>query len=302
MIEASPPSDLGFGPAEQDCAEALIKLALAEDLGDEGDLTSLATIPPDARGSARLVARRPGVVAGLPVVAQVTRRTGLPWFHPRINDADHVAPGMVIASIAGTMQDLLAFERTALNFLQRLSGIATLTSRFVVAVAGTQAVILDTRKTTPGWRVLEKYAVRCGGGRNHRMGLFDAVLIKDNHLAWLAETGDPIGRAIAACAGRRRTRSSWKSRSIRSRSSTGRSNAIPTSFSSTISGPRVSPRPCAGATRRPRTSCLRRRAASRWRPSGPWRGAASIGSASARLTHSAPALDIGLDFESKLGL
>jgi nicotinate-nucleotide pyrophosphorylase (carboxylating) len=93
---------------------------------------------------------------------------------------------------------LLMMERTALNFLQRLSGIATLTARFVAEVAGTKAVILDTRKTTPGWRALEKYAVRCGGGTNHRFGLYDAVLIKDNHLAWLAEGGDPIGRAVAA--------------------------------------------------------------------------------------------------------
>ena len=96
------------------------------------------------------------------------------------------------------MRDLLVIERTVLNFLQRLSGIATLTARFAAEVAGTRAVILDTRKTTPGWRVLEKYAVRCGGGYNHRFGLYDAVLIKDNHLAWLADDGDPIGRAIRA--------------------------------------------------------------------------------------------------------
>jgi nicotinate-nucleotide pyrophosphorylase (carboxylating) len=94
------------------------------------------------------------------------------------------------------MRSLLALERTALNFLQRLSGIATLTDRFVAAVAGTRAVILDTRKTTPGWRVLEKYAVRCGGGQNHRVGLYDAVLIKDNHLAWLAQDADPIAAAL----------------------------------------------------------------------------------------------------------
>jgi nicotinate-nucleotide pyrophosphorylase (carboxylating) len=94
------------------------------------------------------------------------------------------------------MRKLLAMERTALNFLQRLSGVATMTARFVDEVAGTRALILDTRKTTPGWRALEKYAVRCGGGTNHRIGLHDAVLIKDNHLAWLAEGGDPIGRAV----------------------------------------------------------------------------------------------------------
>ena len=111
-----------------------------------------------------------------------------------------VGPGAEIATISGRMRDLLGFERIALNFLQRLSGIATLTSRFVESVEGTKAIILSTRKTTPGWRALEKYAVRCGGGRNHRLGLHDAVLIKDNHLAWRAflGDGDPIRGAIAA--------------------------------------------------------------------------------------------------------
>ena len=106
--------------------------------------------------------------------------------------------GSEIARVSGSMRSLLAWERTALNFLQRLSGIATLTARFVAEVEGTKAAILDTRKTTPGWRALEKYAVRCGGGRNHRFGLYDAVLIKDNHLAWLATGADPIGAALAS--------------------------------------------------------------------------------------------------------
>ena len=119
---------------------------------------------------------------------------------PLVTDGDSVEAGTVLAFIAGPMRELLAMERTALNFLQRLSGVATLTARFVQAVRGTNAVILDTRKTTPGWRALEKYAVRCGGGRNHRSGLFDAVLIKDNHLAWIEshDQADPIGAAISA--------------------------------------------------------------------------------------------------------
>src|SRR5205085_11574756 len=117
-------------------------------------------------------------------------------------DGDRLEPGTVVARLAGPMRSLLALERMALNFLQRLSGIATLTARFVAAVAGTRAAIYDTRKTTPGWRALEKYAVRCGGGRNHRFGLFDAVLIKDNHLAWLSVSGgsaaaEPIAAAVA---------------------------------------------------------------------------------------------------------
>ena len=188
-----------FGAAERRNAEVLIDLALAEDLGQSGDLTATVTIPSQARGAARFVARTEGVVAGLPVVAILAERfeLGDSW-QPLVEDGDRVLPGAAIARVAGSMRSLLALERTALNFLQRLGGIATLTARFVAQVAGTRAVILDTRKTTPGWRALEKYAVRRGGGRNHRIGLYDAILIKDNHLAWLAAGGDPIGSALAA--------------------------------------------------------------------------------------------------------
>jgi nicotinate-nucleotide pyrophosphorylase (carboxylating) len=188
-----------FGTAERDNAAALIAPALAEDLGLTGDLTAQATIPADARGAARFVARAAGVVAGLPVVELLAARFELAeGWQPTIGDGDRVERGTEVARVEGLMRSLLAMERTALNFLQRLSGVATLTARFVAEVADTNAVILDTRKTTPGWRLLEKYAVRCGGGRNHRIGLYDAVLIKDNHLAWLAADGDPIGRALAA--------------------------------------------------------------------------------------------------------
>jgi nicotinate-nucleotide pyrophosphorylase (carboxylating) len=193
-----------FGAIERRNLDVLIGLALAEDLGDSGDLTSRATIPRQARGAAELVARAPGILAGLPVVERVATEFGLgeQWL-PCLTDGDPVEPGSVIARLAGPIWSLLVFERTALNFLQRLSGIATLTARFVAAVAGTRARIYDTRKTTPGWRALEKYAVRCGGGCNHRYGLYDAVLIKDNHLAWLdstrrADGPDPIAMAIAA--------------------------------------------------------------------------------------------------------
>jgi nicotinate-nucleotide pyrophosphorylase (carboxylating) len=194
-----PADDLGFGPPERDNALALIALALAEDLGLAGDLTAQATIPAEARGAARFVARASGVVAGLPVVALLAARSEVAeGWQPIVRDGDRVERGTALARIAGSMRALLALERTALNFLQRLSGVATQAARFVAEVSGTRAVILDTRKTTPGWRLLEKYAVRCGGGRNHRTGLFDAVLIKDNHLAWLASADDPIGRALAA--------------------------------------------------------------------------------------------------------
>jgi nicotinate-nucleotide pyrophosphorylase (carboxylating) len=188
-----------FGPAEAANAATLIDLALAEDLGQVGDLTATATIPSQARGAARFVARTEGVIAGLPVVALLAERFELgPHWQSLARDGDRVIPGTEVARVAGPMRSLLAMERTALNFLQRLSGVATLTARFVAEVAGTKAIILDTRKTTPGWRALEKYAVRCGGGRNHRIGLYDAILIKDNHLAWLAHGGDPIGAALKA--------------------------------------------------------------------------------------------------------
>jgi nicotinate-nucleotide pyrophosphorylase (carboxylating) len=184
--------------------EVLVAQALAEDLAKAGDITSTATIERDAQGAARLVARASGVLSGLEIVERLTGKSkpGDRW-QPSLGDGDSVEPGSVIALVAGPMRSLLAVERTALNFVQRLSGIATLTARFVAAVAGTRAAIYDTRKTTPGWRALEKYAVRCGGGMNHRFGLFDAVLIKDNHLAWLeAHAGpdgeDPIPSAIAA--------------------------------------------------------------------------------------------------------
>mgnify|MGYP000885104251 CR=1 FL=1 len=190
-------SAIVFGPAEEANARSLIDLAIAEDLGTRGDITANATIPAQAPGSVRFVARREGVVAGMPVVALVIARFGLEGgWSCLVEDGTHVERGTTLATLKGPMRAVLGLERTALNFLQRLSGVATLTSRFVAAVSATKAVILDTRKTTPGWRSLEKYAVRCGGGRNHRIGLYDAVLIKDNHLAWLASEGDPIGRSI----------------------------------------------------------------------------------------------------------
>jgi nicotinate-nucleotide pyrophosphorylase (carboxylating) len=193
----------GFGEAERRNLEALIPMALAEDLDHVGDITTAATIPSQAWGVAVLVARSPGVLAGLPVAERLAAEFELlgDWRAFQA-DGDRLEAGTVVARLAGPVRSILTMERTALNFLQRLSGIATLTSRFVAAVEGTGAAIYDTRKTTPGWRALEKYAVRCGGGRNHRFGLYDAVLIKDNHLAWLrasAGPGDagPIARAVA---------------------------------------------------------------------------------------------------------
>jgi nicotinate-nucleotide pyrophosphorylase (carboxylating) len=195
--------EIGFGERERRNVAALLPLALAEDFGEVGDITSATTIPAQARGAACVVARSPGVLAGLPVAAWLAAEFEL-LEHWRAfkADGDRLEPGAIVARLAGPMRSLLALERTVLNFLQRLSGIATLTSRFVAATAGTRAAIYDTRKTTPGWRALEKYAVRCGGGRNRRFGLYDAVLIKDNHLAWLRTAAggaeEPIAAAVAS--------------------------------------------------------------------------------------------------------
>ncbi len=164
-------------------AENLVKLALQEDLGERGDVSSQATISPDSRISGRITAKAEGVIAGLALVEMVYRQVD-----PSVSvqalcqDGEHVTSGDLICEVIGSGQSVLTGERVALNFLQRLSGIATLTAQFVGAIAGTKAVILDTRKTTPGWRLLEKYAVRMGGGQNHRMGLYDMVMIKDNHI------------------------------------------------------------------------------------------------------------------------
>jgi nicotinate-nucleotide pyrophosphorylase (carboxylating) len=162
----------------------IVDRALAEDLGENGDVTTLATVEPDAFGIAELVSRAAGVVAGLPVATAVFEQVG-DWrvkVETAAADGDRVQPGDVLATVRGPMRDLLTAERTALNFLGQLSGVATLTRQWVDAVDGTAARIRDSRKTIPGLRALQKYAVRCGGGVNHRMSLSDAALVKDNHV------------------------------------------------------------------------------------------------------------------------
>jgi len=165
----------------------ILELALREDLGTadftpESDLTAAWTVPSHARARAAVIARKPGVVAGLDVARAVFHRLDSDVvFESLVTDGDGVESGDTLLRMEGPARALLTGERTALNFLQRLSGVATLTRIYVDAIAGTQARITDTRKTTPGFRLLEKYAVRLGGGRNHRMGLHDAVLIKENH-------------------------------------------------------------------------------------------------------------------------
>lgn len=173
--------------------EHVVALALAEDLGGRGDITSALLVPAEARASARIVARRPGVLAGRAAAEEVCRQTGVEarW---SASDGERLEPGTVVGEISGPARAVLTAERTLLNLLCHLSGVATLTAAYVAACAPAQ--VLDTRKTTPGLRALEKDAVRAGGGVNHRMGLYDRVLVKDNHLA-LAGAGlvDAVARA-----------------------------------------------------------------------------------------------------------
>ena len=173
--------DAGLDPAT---VEQLVHVALTEDLGDGVDVTSLATVPFDLEGVADFTARAAGVVAGLPVVCAVLEivTDDSVVITQHVKDGDVVAGGEVLLSARALVRALLTAERTALNVLCHLSGVATVTRRWVDEVKGTRARILDTRKTNPGLRALEKYAVRCGGGTNKRMGLYDAALIKDNHV------------------------------------------------------------------------------------------------------------------------
>lgn len=186
--------------ATKEIAQA-VAIALDEDVGS-GDVTTLATVPEDSFATARMVARRALTVAGLEFAAEAFRQLSPSvCFTALIPDGQRAEAGHAIARVQGPARALLTAERVALNFVQRLSGVATLTARYVEAVRGTGARILDTRKTTPGWRRFEKYAVACGGGTNHRIGLFDLVLIKDNHLAALR---DATPNAIAAAVQRAR--------------------------------------------------------------------------------------------------
>ncbi|MDA1279069.1 MAG: carboxylating nicotinate-nucleotide diphosphorylase [Chloroflexi bacterium] len=180
-------------PAELD---AIIDRALAED-STGADVTTTSLIPPHIQARATIVPRQPGVLAGLGVASAVFRRVNPELqFAQRLLDGDRVEGGESVATISGSMASILTAERTALNFLQRMSGIATLTSRYVQAIDGTTASIADTRKTAPGLRLLDKYAVSVGGGRNHRLNLTDGVLIKDNHLAALQAEGFDLSQAI----------------------------------------------------------------------------------------------------------
>ena len=189
---------VGVEPLSAEEIRRPVALALAEDIGS-GDVTTLAAVPETAQAKAVMCAREPLVVAGLALAEAAFRELSPAVQVTRsAEDGQRVAEGKPLLHVTGSARALLSAERVALNFVQRLCGIATLTAQFVDAIKGTPARILDTRKTTPGWRRLEKYAVACGGGRNHRLGLFDMVLIKDNHLAALRnESPNAIAAAVA---------------------------------------------------------------------------------------------------------
>jgi nicotinate-nucleotide pyrophosphorylase (carboxylating) len=178
--------------------ESVVRAALAEDLGRAGDVTAMACIPAGAKMSATFGARQSGVIAGLcSARLAITTLDPEARFETNVADGAHVDAGTLLARVSGNARAILSAERTGLNLLGRMSGIATLTAAYVAAVAGTGARIADTRKTTPGLRALEKYAVRCGGGVNHRFGLDDAILIKDNHIAAAGSVACAIDRARA---------------------------------------------------------------------------------------------------------
>jgi nicotinate-nucleotide pyrophosphorylase (carboxylating) len=186
-------------PPDRFDLHAFVTATLAEDLGEGGDITSAAVIPAEARFTGVMDCREAIVVAGLPVAAAFFRRLDpevkIDWLS---DDGGHAAAGTDLLRLSGKARALLTAERSALNIVQHLSGIATLTRRYVDAIAGTGAILLDTRKTIPGLRVLEKYATRMGGAQNHRMGLWDAAMIKDNHVAVAGSVGEAVRRAAAA--------------------------------------------------------------------------------------------------------
>ena len=177
--------------------ESFVARFLEEDIG-RGDRTTEAVVPEDLPGRARIESREEAVVAGLDVARICFSSLGEVVWQPQVRDGDRVNPGDVVARVEGPMRVLLTAERTALNLLQRLSGIATMTRRYIDAVGTSPTQVVDTRKTTPGLRMLEKYAVRVGGGSNHRAGLDDGILIKDNHIAAAGSVAEAVARARAA--------------------------------------------------------------------------------------------------------
>lgn len=188
-----------FTETQEAAANILIQLSLEEDLQQTGDLTCQALIDQSDQAEIQIVARQTGVLAGSPITSLIFAKLdpGVVCTH-HLSDGDALEPGTLITTCAGPLASILIGERTVLNFMTHLCGVASLTAKYVQAIQGTNATILDTRKTLPGWRILEKYAVTAGGGTNHRIGLYDGILIKDNHLAaWATRNSHPsIAAAI----------------------------------------------------------------------------------------------------------
>lgn len=200
-------------PPLLDDLSQLVRLAMREDLDRGMDITTMALVPAGLRGSASLIARKSGIVSGIDLIEAMLQEMDakIEWTQ-LVGDSQEVQAGQNLANLTGEARELLTCERTILNFICRLSGVATLTRYYVDAVQGTKARVYDTRKTAPGWRRLDKYAVRCGGGHNHRRGLYDGILIKDNHLACRAivegkllepETAVQLARTFVATGGTR---------------------------------------------------------------------------------------------------
>lgn len=186
-----------WSPEVEQAARAIIRLAIDEDIGEECDWTTRSLVTEQVQATVAVVARKPGVVAGLPIASLVLDEAGSSTIvELHTEDGTAIAAGEKLGTLRGPAVELLAAERILLNFIGRLSGIASLTRQYVEAIAGTMARIYDTRKTTPGWRLLEKYAVRCGGGCNHRLGLNRAVMIKDNHVALAAQENLTLTQAV----------------------------------------------------------------------------------------------------------
>ncbi len=272
-----------------------VKSALREDVG-RGDATTLALVPAKAQARARLVAREPLVVAGLDFAAAAFKTiSAAVRLEREARDGDKLRAGQTLLSVAGPARALLTGERTALNFVQRLSGIATLTARYVQAVAGTGAHILDTRKTTPGWRRFSKCAVLCGGGRNHRLGLYDMVLIKDNHLVALrGEQPNPIAAAV------QRARLAWPRLKVEVEADTlEQARQAAEAGADFILLDNMSP-----ATLRKAVALVRGRALTEASGGVTLKTVRAIAETGVdfisvgALTHSAPAVDIALDFEA----
>lgn len=282
-------------------AELAVTRALAEDLGDAGDVTSAASIPSSLDGRATVVSRADGVLAGLRVAEMVAARGGL-RISAHADDGARLARGTRVATIEGPYLALLAHERTILNFLTLLSGNATLASRFVDAVRGTRAQICDTRKTVPGLRTLQKYATRCGGATLHRIGLFDAVLLKDNHLGAFAAGTLAARVRAAASAARARATVAFVECEVDSLAQLDELLALEAGVLDMILLDNMDPATLAEAVRRrdARAPAILLEASGGVRidtvraiaESGVDR--ISVGA----ITHSAPALDLGLDFDA----